>query len=78
MADIIVVAVLAAAVFFIVRSQLHKLRSGHCGGGCLGGCAEDQWGGGCPVGCAEEQCGGGCPVGCAEDQCGGDFPGENG
>ena len=57
MADIIVVAVLAAAVFFIVRSQLHKLRSGQCGGGC----AEGQCGGGCPVGCAEDQCGGDFP-----------------
>ena len=37
MTDIIVVTVLAIAVFFIVRSQLHRLRSGQCCGGC-GGC----------------------------------------
>lgn len=45
MADIIIVTVLAIAVFFVVRSQLHKLRSGQCGGdcaGCHGSCAECQ------------------------------------
>lgn len=36
MADIIVVTVLAIAAFFVVRSQLHKLRGGQCGGGCAG------------------------------------------
>lgn len=42
MADIIIVTALAIIVFFIVRSQLHKLRRGKCSGGCAGcgaGCA---------------------------------------
>ncbi len=42
MADIIIVTVLAIAVFLVVRSQLHKLRKGQCSGectGCFGGCA---------------------------------------
>lgn len=42
MADVIIVMVLAVTVFFVVRSQLHKLRSGQCGGGCAG----------CPESCA--------------------------
>lgn len=42
MMDIIVVTALAIAVFFVVRSQLHKLRSGQCGGGCSGNCAGCQ------------------------------------
>ena len=36
MVDIIIVTILAIAVFFVVRDQLHKLRSGQCGGGCAG------------------------------------------
>ena len=36
MADIILVVILAIAVFFVVRSQLYKLRSGQCAGGCEG------------------------------------------
>lgn len=45
MTDIIVVTGLAIAVFLIVRSQLHKLRKGQCGGGCAGcsgNCTECQ------------------------------------
>lgn len=36
MADVIIIAALAVIVFFIVRSQLRKLRGGQCGGGCEG------------------------------------------
>ena len=36
MADIIIITTLAIIVFFIVRSQLRKLRKGQCGGGCSG------------------------------------------
>ena len=36
MADIIIITALAIVVFFIVRSQLRKLRRGQCGGGCAG------------------------------------------
>ena len=36
MADIIIVTILAIAVFFVVRNQLHKLRSGQCCGDCAG------------------------------------------
>lgn len=36
MADVIIVTILAIAVFFVVRSQLHKLRRGQCGGECAG------------------------------------------
>ena len=36
MVDIIIVTILAVAVYFVVRDQLHKLRSGQCGGGCAG------------------------------------------
>lgn len=36
MADIIIITVLAIAVFFIVRSELKKLKRGQCGGGCAG------------------------------------------
>ncbi len=45
MADIIIVTILAIAVFLVVRSQLHKLRRGQCGGGCAecpGSCAGCQ------------------------------------
>lgn len=40
MADIIIMAVLAVAAFFIIRSQLRRMRSGGCSGGCAecGGC----------------------------------------
>lgn len=36
MADIIIITVLAIAVFFIVRSELKKLKRGQCSGGCAG------------------------------------------
>ena len=36
MADIIIITALAVIVFFIVRSQLRKLRKGQCSGGCAG------------------------------------------
>ncbi len=36
MADVIIIAVLAVIVFFIVRGQLRKLRKGQCSGGCAG------------------------------------------
>lgn len=36
MADIIIITVLAIIVFFVVRSQLHRLRKGQCGSGCAG------------------------------------------
>ena len=36
MGDIIIVTVIAAAVFFILRSQIRKLRRGQCYGGCAG------------------------------------------
>ena len=38
MADIIIIAALAIIVFFIVRSQLRKLRKGQCSSGCAGCC----------------------------------------
>jgi len=38
MADIIIAAILGIIVFFIVRSQLRKLRRGQCSGGCPGCC----------------------------------------
>lgn len=48
MADIIIIAVLAIAVFFIVRGELKKLKRGQCSGGCAG-CAGSS--GNC-AGCA--------------------------
>lgn len=36
MADAIIITVLAIIVFFVLRSQLRKLRRGHCIGGCAG------------------------------------------
>lgn len=39
MADIIIVAVLAIAVFLIVRARLHKMRSGSCCSDCSGSCS---------------------------------------
>ena len=49
MADIIIITVLGIVVFFVVRSQLHKLRKGQCGGGCEGcqGCSMCQSEGKC-------------------------------
>lgn len=35
-ADFIVIAILAAAVFFILRGQIRKFRRGQCSGGCPG------------------------------------------
>ena len=36
MADFIIIAVLAVIIFFILRSQLGRLRKGQCAGGCAG------------------------------------------
>ena len=68
MADMIIIAALAAAVFFILRGRLRRLRSGQCGGGCAG-CAGG--GSGC-MGCGGS-CGsrGGCAGGgaaCAPEE----------
>lgn len=40
-ADIIIIAILAVVVFFILKSQIGKARRGECSGGCSGcsGCA---------------------------------------
>ncbi len=38
MGDVIIITALAIIVFFIVRSQLRRLRRGQCGGGCSGCC----------------------------------------
>lgn len=46
MADVIIIAALATAVFFILRSQLGKLRKGQCAGGC-GSCGSCGACGGC-------------------------------
>ena len=48
MGDVIIITVIAIAVFFILRSQIRKLRKGQCIGGCAGcsgsckGCMESQ------------------------------------
>lgn len=44
MADIIIIAALAAAVFFVLRSLLGKRRRGQCAGGCAGcgGCGGNR------------------------------------
>ena len=41
MADMIIIVILAIAAFFVIRSQLQKIKRGGCGGGCSGcsGCA---------------------------------------
>ena len=36
LADIVIIVILAAAVFFVLRSQIHRLRGGQCSGGCPG------------------------------------------
>ena len=36
LADIVIIATLVTAVFFILRSQIRKLRQGQCSGGCPG------------------------------------------
>ncbi|MDE6924396.1 MAG: FeoB-associated Cys-rich membrane protein [Acetatifactor sp.] len=54
MADIIIITALAVLVFFIVRSQLRKLRKGQCGGGCAGCCGSCGGGCGTPVDQADE------------------------
>lgn len=46
MADLVIIAAIAAAVFLIVRRELRRLKSGQCGEGC-GGC-----GGSCCGGCS--------------------------
>lgn len=40
MVDVIIIAVIAIAAFFIVRGQIRRLRKGQCGGcpGCCGSC----------------------------------------
>lgn len=53
MADVIIIAALAVIVFFIVRSQLRKLRRGQCSGGCEGCCGSCGGGCGTPVKKAE-------------------------
>lgn len=47
MADVIIIAAISIAVFFIIRGELRKLRRGQCSGGCAG-CS-----GGCCSSCAE-------------------------
>lgn len=43
MVDIIIIAIIATAAFFILRSQLKKLRRGQCSGGCPGcGAAQEK------------------------------------
>ncbi len=56
MADIIIIAILAVAVFFILKSGLGKLRRGECAGGCAGcqGCAGCH-SGGCSTKQSEEK-----------------------
>lgn len=43
MTDIIIIAVLAIAVFFIIRNELKKISRGQCTGGCsgCGGCSSE-------------------------------------
>lgn len=36
LADIVIIVILAAAVFFILRSQIRRFRGGQCSGGCPG------------------------------------------
>lgn len=36
LADIVIIAILATAVFFILRGQIRKYRKGQCCGGCSG------------------------------------------
>ena len=36
LADIVIIAILVAAVFFILRGQIRKFRQGQCSGGCPG------------------------------------------
>lgn len=36
MADVIIIAALAAAVFLVLRGGIRRLRSGQCAGGCPG------------------------------------------
>lgn len=38
MVDVLIIAVLAVTVYFIVRSQLGRLRKGRCCGDCAGCC----------------------------------------
>lgn len=40
LADIVIIAVLATAVLFILRGQIRKYRKGQCCGGCSG-CSDD-------------------------------------
>lgn len=55
MADIIIITILAIAVFFIIRSQLRRIRRGECSGGCAGctGCSHCQ--GACGAGLPAEK-----------------------
>lgn len=36
LADIVIIVILAAAVFFILRGQIRRLHQGQCSGGCHG------------------------------------------
>ncbi|HIW80428.1 MAG TPA: FeoB-associated Cys-rich membrane protein [Candidatus Acetatifactor stercoripullorum] len=44
MADIVIVAAIAIAAFFIIRNQLRRIRKGGCGCGCAGcsGCGAEK------------------------------------
>lgn len=37
LADIVIITILVITVFFILRSQIRKIRRGQCGCGCSGG-----------------------------------------
>ena len=53
MVDIIIIAIIATAAFFILRSQLKKLRRGQCSGGCTG--CQGSCGGCAGCGAAQEK-----------------------
>ena len=36
LADIVIIVIFAAAVFFILRGQIRRIRQGQCSGGCYG------------------------------------------
>ena len=39
MADIIIITVLIIVAFLVIRTRLHKIRSGSCCSGCSGSCS---------------------------------------
>lgn len=53
MVDIIIITIIAAAAFFILRSQLKKLCRGQCSGGCPG--CQGSCGGCAGCGAAQEE-----------------------